>query len=230
MFSGIKDFILKDVILEFKDLKCLQHLNKLYDNYLPWSGATIRPTALVYILNEIMINNSKVIVECGSGISTIYIAALLKQLNQKERKLYSIDHDGKWLSVLNNELIRKGLSDYVKLIHAPLTHCSECLNDNQTWYDTDVIRKNIEKEKIDLLIVDGPPANKKEIEYSRYPALPFFKSNFSNSISILLDDADRKGEQYIAKKWGSEIGETFKKSILKGNLLICKKGNSYNVM
>jgi predicted O-methyltransferase YrrM len=230
MFTAIKDFVLKDIVLEFKDMKCLHNLSNLHSSYLPWSGASIRPTALVYILNEIMINGRKVIVECGAGISTIYIASLLKQIGEEDRVLYSIDHDENWLSIIRRELEKKNLTGYVKQIHAPLTASEYCMDETLTWYDPEVIRSVIGNTQIDLLFVDGPPANKKGFAEARYPAGPFFRDNLSENATLLLDDADRKGEARIAKKWAAELDRTFKKSILSGNLYISKQGFSYNVM
>ena len=209
MFSKIKDAFLKDVILPVKDIRSMIHLDQLYKGYLPWSGASVSPTALRYILNDIMINDRRTIVECGAGISTIYIASLLKQIGDNRKKVYSIDHDDNWLSILQNELESHSLSEYVTLIHAPLRHCDFCLSKNLKWYDTTVVDDCITDKKIDLLFVDGPPANKSGIEKSRFPALPFFKDKLMQDYLIVLDDADRKGENLIAKKWGLEIDRPF---------------------
>lgn len=230
MLTSIKDFVLKDIVLEFKDMKCLHGLKDLHDSYLPWSGASIRPTALVYIFNDVMINGRKAIVECGAGISTVYIASLLKQIGETDRMLYSIDHDENWLSIIRKQLEDNDLEGFVKLIHAPLVHSDYCQDETQTWYDPEKIRSVIGNETIDLLFVDGPPANKKGFEESRYPALPFFKENLAENMTVLLDDADRKGEAKIAEKWAREFGLPFKKSILSGNVFICKEGFYYNVM
>jgi len=230
MITAIKDFVLKDIVLEFKDMKCFHSLKNLNHSYLPWSGASIRPTALVYILNDIMINGRKVIVECGAGISTVYIASLLKQMGETDRMLYSIDHDKNWLSIVQKQLKDNKLDSLVKQIHAPLIHSEYCHDESQTWYDPEKIRSKIGGATIDLLFVDGPPANKKGFEESRYPALPFFKDNLAENKTVLLDDADRRGEAKIAKKWSREFGHPFKKSILCGNMYICKEGFCYNVM
>lgn len=230
MFTAIKDFVLKDIVLEVKNLRSINHLNQLHDSYLPWSGASIQPTALVFLLNDIMINNRKIMVECGAGISTIYVAALMKQLGDKSRKLYSIDHDKNWLSILEKELESQSLKNQVKLIHAPLKHSSYCLNEDYTWYDTEVLDEVAPKKDIDLLFIDGPPANKKGIEKSRYPALPYFRDKLSENFLVILDDATRKGEAFIANKWSTENNLSFKKSILEGNIFIGRKGSSYNVL
>lgn len=230
MFTTIKNFILKDIVLPINDIRSMNHLNQLYDGYLPWTGASIRPTAMRYILNDIMINDRNIIVECGAGISTIYIASLLKQIGDPKKKIYTIDHDENWLSILQRELDQHSLSEYATLIHASLTNSDACLNKKAKWYDTIKIEEHIPESVIDLLFVDGPPANKKGLELSRYPALPYFKNKLSDHSLIVLDDADRKGEEQIALRWAKEENLKFKRSILSGNIYIGLKGDSYNVL
>jgi len=120
MFHSVKKFILKDIVLEIKDIRSLQHLRTVHSEYVPWTGASIHPTALLYLLNDITIHKRKHVVECGSGISTIYIASLIKQLPQNIT-FHSIDHDDYWLSVVQNNLKEHNLENFVDLIHAPLT-------------------------------------------------------------------------------------------------------------
>ena len=60
----------------------MQILAPLTTAYQPWSIFAIRPSGLVKVLNEIVINRRRCIVECGGGISTVYIAKLLQQQGQ----------------------------------------------------------------------------------------------------------------------------------------------------
>lgn len=230
MFTSIINSVLKDIILPINDIRSMNHLNLLHSSYLPWTGASISPTAMRYILNDIMINDRNIIVECGAGLSTVYIASLLKQIGRSEKHVFSIDHDENWISILQNELDQNGLSEFATLIHAPLEHCDECLNDDLHWYSKSDIESILKDEKIDLLFVDGPPANKKGIEQSRYPAYPCLKDNLSDNYLVVLDDAHRKGEETIAKKWSEMSGLKFKRSILNGSIFTALKGNSYNVL
>src|SRR3954451_9082711 len=64
-----------------EDLHAWQVLRPLLDdgNYLPWSSGTIRPAGLVLVCNEIVHRNRTRIVECGSGISPVVLARLLRQ-------------------------------------------------------------------------------------------------------------------------------------------------------
>ncbi|NOX50787.1 MAG: class I SAM-dependent methyltransferase, partial [Gammaproteobacteria bacterium] len=79
---------------EIVDGKALQQLNPLIEGYMPWSGSAMRPCALVAVLNDIIVNRRKCIVECGGGISTIFIGRLLNRTS--DAHLYTIEHDKEW--------------------------------------------------------------------------------------------------------------------------------------
>lgn len=229
MLRALKKLVLKDIILEFKDIKSMLQLNQLHQGYLPWSGASVRPTALVYLLNDIIINDRNTIAECGSGLSTMYIASLFKQLGIREKKIYSIDHDAGWLKIIERELKKYQLDEYVHLIHAPLSSTDISYKRDLEWYDTAILDRNMPENSIDLLFVDGPPAKKKGYEWSRYPALPYFKDRLSDDFAVIVDDADRKGEAFIVKKWQEKFKLEFDQCILKGNIYIGGKNNAYTI-
>lgn len=229
MFRSIKNLLQKDIILEFKDIKSLIQLNQLHQSYLPWSGASIRPTALVYLLNDIIINEKNTIAECGSGLSTIYIASLFKQLGIKDKHIYSIDHDAGWLKIIESELKKHKLDEYAHLVHAPLCASDITYKSDLEWYDTAILDRDMPENSIDLLFVDGPPAKIKGQEWARYPALPYFWDRLSDNFSIVVDDADRKGETLIIKKWQQQFQLDFEQCILKGNIYIGGKNNAYTI-
>ena len=51
------------------------------------------------------------------------------------------------------------------------------------------------------MLVDGPPAYDEYIKYSRYPAVPYFRSQLARNFSVIIDDANRSGEREIIKRW-----------------------------
>lgn len=63
----------------------------------------MRPSGLVAVLNEILINSRTSIVECGGGISTFYIAKLIQE---NGGHLYSIEHELSWAIFLEKQLKR----------------------------------------------------------------------------------------------------------------------------
>lgn len=201
-------------------------LAPLYTTYLPWSSASMQPNSVTTILNDIIINKRKMVVECGSGISTYFIAKILRKYGGR---LISIDHDQDWLLTLTGILEAEDLLQVVDFIHAPLV-CSELSLDNGAWYDTAVLDQHVkDKNDIDLLIVDGPPANDRLTLYSRYPALPYFYTHLNRSFSIFLHDIVRKPEREIISRWEKEYHLAFAYRFLDGNFAMAMSDKRYAV-
>ncbi len=195
--------------LKYDDL-ALQLLASISPRYIPWTKAALSPSVVVTILNDIMINQRSIIVECGGGISTIYIARLLTQRNAGH--LYTIEEDNSWANYLENLLSEEGLTRYVTILQTPITEIRCAMPNRGEWYDETIIRKEIGNKTIDLLIVDGP-AVKKDQPLIRYLALPFFYKNLSKRFCIILDDIHRSGESYILKEWEKKFDIPFKNHI-----------------
>src|SRR5699024_11784820 len=82
-------------------------------------------------------------------------------------------------------------------VYAPLT----TFKDDAYWYNIEILNDFTKNVKFDCIIVDGPPAWKKEIERSRYPALEFIMNKLDIEYCFFLDDANRSGEQWIIQEW-----------------------------
>lgn len=210
------------------DMIAMLSLNKIIKTYLPWSDSAIRPVVLQKIINDIILNNRKTIVECGSGISTLYIAKILKSNSAENGMIYSIDHDEEWIKILQKYIYDLEIDSNVKLIHAPLKPFK---NDFKSvhWYDQVILTNEIKSTNIDQLIVDGPPAYNKVIEYSRYPVISFFKEKLSNNFSVFLDDTDRNAENKIIKEWAKDLGRNFKFCTSDQSAAMIIKGNVFNI-
>jgi hypothetical protein len=133
-----------------KDILAMQYLAPLSQTYLPWTVMSMRPSGLVKVLNEIVINRRSCIVECGGSVSTFYIARLLKE---KGGHLYTIEHDKEWVEVLQGLLAEQGLDKFVSVIFAPLVKTQLAVNAG-SWYNESIIQKALATIKLDLLIVD----------------------------------------------------------------------------
>lgn len=227
MINKTSHFLREKITLKLNDIQALVQLQNLTDFYIPWSASSLRPSALILVLNEIKINNRKIIVECGSGISTIYIAKLLKQCNYRDKKFYSIEHNENWKKIVEHEIKKNDLESFVDLIQAPLNDNSLSWNDT-LWYDTKVLNEKFSEENIDLLLIDGPPAYKPEIKYSRYPAVPFFMSKLSDEYAVFLDDYDRRSEKRIIKEWSKILGIEFNNAN-GSRIALGVKGNNFNI-
>src|SRR3546814_9693589 len=75
-----------------------------------------------------------VVVECGSGLSTVVIARCL-QLNGGGQ-VFSLEHMEKFAAQTRKELSRRGLSDWARVIDAPLERL-ESLGREVRWYRAD---------------------------------------------------------------------------------------------
>jgi hypothetical protein len=188
---------------EDQDLLAMQQLAPLAKTYVPWSVSSMRPSGLVKVLNDIVAHQRKCVVECGGGVSTYFIAQLLKE---RGGKLITIEHSQEWCEVLKSFLAGQGLAD-------PYTP-------GANWYDEATVAEAVAGAKIDLLLVDGPPAYDRSIQFARYPAIPFFKQYLADSFTVVLDDANRNGERIIAERWAQEMGLKMKLHLLDGNVAV----------
>jgi len=151
------------------------------------------PDFLSLLLGIIMENKPDLVVELGSGVSTLVIAYALQK--QGSGKLLSVEHEPEYLEKTTRQVNLHGLDDYVRVIHAPLTPCQ--VNGKQwKWYNMESI--GIE-ENIDILVIDGPPSTVQP--RSRYPAVPLLLDYFSEDVVVLLDNAARPDERAIVDEW-----------------------------
>jgi len=179
-------------------------------------GWAVSADLLVEIVNTIQRKKPHFVVELGTGLSTAVIALTLQKM--AIGKLCSIEHDAKFASASRELLESLGLSNIVELRLAPLTLTKQ-FGEEQYWYDLSVLEDLI---RIDLLLVDGPPALTPTI---RYPALPFFWDRMQIGGQIILDDAKREGEGLILNRWQKEfsISEMICLDHDKGTVIITKK-------
>ena len=224
--DNVSNFLSKLLVSDSADLIAMQQLSPLSTSFLPWTGPAILPSGLVKVLNLISIYSYRSIVECGSGISTVYIAKLLRQIG--DGHLYSIEHDASWAKVLQSILKQEKLEDYVTIVVAPLGDCELAQPPNQ-WYDQKAIEAKLMGTAIDLLLVDGPPANQKGRHLSRYPAVPYFQPWLSQNYAIVLDDINRSGESWIMRKWESFLKRKFQMHKLDGNIAILQSSSPYTI-
>lgn len=206
----------QEIIANQNDIVANSYLAPLSTTYLPWTKSAMRPSGLVAVLNEITINQRKCIVECGGGISTFYIARLLRE---KGGHIYTIEHNQLWCQLLEQELAKENLSEYVSVIFAPLSSNKiEIRQENTEWYDLSTLEAKLSSLKIDLLIVDGPPAYEVEKQLARYPAVPFLSTYLAEDYTIILDDINRPGEQEVLQTWEQQLGIVFERRLSQGNI------------
>jgi predicted O-methyltransferase YrrM len=168
-------------------------------NYLPWSTGAMRPAGLVLVCNEIVLRNRTRIVECGSGVSTVVLARLLRQ-RASGATIVALEHDAHWAALVTDMLRRESLLNLARVVQAPLA-------DDPPWYGRGAMAEM--PDDVDLLVVDGPPAQAPGHGTRRAPALAAFEPRLTETATVILDDANRPGEQQVLTGWESETSWRF---------------------
>jgi predicted O-methyltransferase YrrM len=155
-----------------------------------WAAAT---DLLGEILRAVTIRRPQCVVELGSGVSTLVIAAALRA--NGTGRLVSIDAEEGYAASTREQLLRQELSAWADVRVAKLKDMS-LEGGTRPWYDTAALA---DLKDIDLLLIDGPPTLLRAD--MRYPALPFFWDRLSVGAIVLLDDAARPAERAMSAAW-----------------------------
>jgi len=147
------------------------------------------PDLLLTLAQLVRKHNPKLVVELGSGVSTLVVA------KAGAKKVISIDHSGEFADktreVLKEHKVR-GVEIRVAQLKAHISGVD--------WYDTAVIK---DLKRIDLLIVDGPPGSKNP--EARMPARAEFIAKLSPKAIIVIDDVNREGERKLAESFAKAL-------------------------
>ena len=174
---------------------------------LDFSEWAADPLLVYQAVRLILETRPSLVLECGSGSSTVVLARCLRAIGQG--RLLSLDHDAEYAGRTSGLLRLYGLDDRATVVCAPLV--SRAAGDEVfRWYGPEY--QPFLHEPIDLLLVDGPPGG--SAVRARYPAVPLLRAHLSADCVILLDDGDRPDERAIAQAWARDLGATL--SYLRG--------------
>jgi predicted O-methyltransferase YrrM len=200
--------IKKEIRQTFHQLEALQNLNTLLPAHgvLPATrGWAASPDLLVVLVDLVLTERPSLVVECGSGASTLWLALAMRRFGIRGR-IVALDHDPVYGAKTRDLLARHDVRDLAEVRDAPLESFSL---DGETypWYAR---RAWEDLTGIDLLFVDGPPATTGH--QARYPALPLLSGSLSPAATVVLDDLVVPDMQKVLRLWldaypdfGSEI-------------------------
>jgi len=163
---------------------------------MPSSGGfALNPTDLLALLHLIRTRRPRLVLELGSGTSTVWIAYALEQIGGR---LISLDHDPGYAEKTRAMLAAHGLT-VAEVRDAALR---PVLLDGRSfpWYDTDALA---DVREVDLLLIDGPP--EKTGPDARYPAMRVLEDRLADSATVVFDDAHRPDEQVALRRWVETI-------------------------
>jgi predicted O-methyltransferase YrrM len=149
------------------------------------------------LIAVIVAKRPRVVVETGSGTSTVIIAACLQRLGGGH--LWSLEHLTRFAGETRALLDARGLADWATVVDAPLVDVT--LGDaTWSWYDLAGFPAG---GPIEVLFVDGPPGDTGPL--ARYPALPMLRDRLAPGAAILVDDGARPDERAMIARWRAEV-------------------------
>lgn len=130
------------------------------------------------------------IVECGSGLTTIVLGAIAQK---RGTSVWSLEHKPEWAHRVS-AVLRKFQIDRVRLSARPLRRYPTF-----DWYDPPLESM---PRTFGLVVCDGPPGRTRG---GRSGLTDVMRDRIGSGTVILLDDAARRGERKIAKRWAAEL-------------------------
>lgn len=169
----------------------------------PLRGWAASPDVLLRLHTRIMTLQPNVVVEFGSGASTLVIADALSQ--NGAGKLISIEHSDYYGAQTLSTLEAEQLREWVDLRIGELEpwkeeHMNPEGSEKPSYWYPQSLLEGI--EQVDLIWVDGPPGS--TCLFSRYPALPVLSDKLGSQVEVWMDDTNREEEKEIFKRWAEK--------------------------
>lgn len=182
-----------DVLNDAASMRHLRHRLPL-DGALPplMSGWALEPSSLAALVDVVLERQPRLVVECGSGVSTIWLG---RAVNRYGGRVVALEHLGEYAEAAREDLIKHGLSEVAEVRLAPL-ESYQLPGGEYLWYGREEWSG---LQNIDMLVVDGPP--KATGERARYPALPLLADALAPGALIVVDDVHREDERAIVAAW-----------------------------
>jgi predicted O-methyltransferase YrrM len=206
--AGLEKEVKKEIRQTFRQLEALQNLNAVLpaNDVLPatrvWAAS---PDLLVVLVDLVITERPSLVVECGSGASTLWLALAMRRF-KIDGRIVALEHDPVFAGKTRDFLARHDVGDLAEVRDAPLESFS-LGGETYLWYAR---RAWEDLTGIDLLFVDGPPATTGH--QARYPALPLLNGSLSPAATAVLDDLIVPDMQKVLQLWldaypdfGSEI-------------------------
>ncbi len=160
----------------------------------PLRGWALSPDAIAIILGELRDHASPLMMEFGSGQSTIVFGMFFK--SQRAGRLVTIEHDADYADKLRSQLDRYELGEVVDVRTVPLTtHEFNGLEKVESCASYDL--SGLPNETINLALVDGPIWHNGK--FTRFVPLKWSIEHLSPGGKIYLDDANREYEKDVIR-------------------------------
>lgn len=217
--KNLEGYFKKEMLSTAQQLEAFLGVQNFFNHgeYVPaMHGWPVSPDFALYLIELIERKEYDIIIEFGSGTSTVLIAKTLakladRRLNKAPTVQISFEHLEQYYEKTHLLLRQAKLENQVHLVLAPLSNYISRKGIHYSYYScnaalAEASKQTARKTNKILVVVDGPPA--KTGKHARYPAVPMLIKNFSGAvIDVLLDDYIRDDEKEIARMWVEDIEE-----------------------
>src|SRR6185437_3284951 len=156
----------------------------------PLAGYAIAPDFALMLTTLIAEEQPRLVVETGSGVSTLVIAYALEKLGRG--RVVALELSAGYAARTRAEIERHGLSAYATVVHAPLAPI-EVDGERCAWHAIEALDG---LDDIDLVVDDGPPRYLGEM--LRYASLPTFAKRLRPDGLFVLDFVDDEERKTLA--------------------------------
>ena len=161
----------------------------------PMRGLAVSPDLALLLYELVHEHRPGLVVECGSGVSSLVIGYGLKALGSGH--LISFEHDVRNAERAAALVGRHGLDRQVQIVHAGLQE-TRVAGESWQWYGPE-IEETLVGKRARLVFVDGPPSSLQPL--ARYPALRRLSPFLADDAILVLDDVARPDEWAITERW-----------------------------
>lgn len=181
----------------------------------PMRGYAIAPDFALLLATLVADEKPRLVVETGSGVSTLVIAYALEQLGRG--RVIALDHDPTFAAKTRADIDRHGLGAFATVVDAPLEPI-EVDGERHLWYAVSALDRHAPGE-IDLVVDDGPP--KYAGPMLRYASLPVLARRLSAQGLFVLDYVDDE-ERVILERWRKRYPDFSQEHLdtKKGNVIL----------
>jgi predicted O-methyltransferase YrrM len=161
-------------------------------------GWALSPQAIAFMTSTIGRDRPELVVEAGSGASTV--AAALALAKNGHGKVIALEHDQTYARRTRRALQDQGVEKYAEVHVCSLIDVT-IDSESYRWYDIAGVDLN---GPIGLLVIDGPPGTTGH--HARYPAIPMLLEHLSPETVVLVDDTEREQERETMERWRTDYG------------------------
>ncbi|MGW5364519.1 class I SAM-dependent methyltransferase [Actinopolymorpha pittospori] len=196
--SVSRDELRSDLLITYHQLEALQNLYSVIelDQPIPQTrGLSTSPDLLLLLVDLVRVRRPHLVVTCGSGTSTAWLALALRKFGIDGR-VVALEHDQHRHDETRALIETRGLGDLAEVRLAPLEPV-DVDGESFNWYTRSAWE---DLTDIEILFVDGPsPASSGR--HARLPALPLLAKHLRSDHVVVLNDNYRTDEREIAASW-----------------------------